>query len=31
LLTTTSSGLVRPSDDCPKGFGNHISPNIATD
>jgi HPr kinase/phosphorylase len=31
LLTTTSSGLVRPSDDCSKGFGNHISPNIATD
>jgi HPr kinase/phosphorylase len=31
LLTTASSGLVRPSDDCPKGFGNHISPNIATD
>ena len=31
LLTTVSSGLVRPSDDCPKGFGNHISPNIATD
>jgi len=31
LLTTASSGFVRPSDDCPKGFGNHISPNIATD
>jgi hypothetical protein len=31
ILTTASSGLVRPSDDCPKGFGNHISPNIATD
>ena len=31
LLTTASSGLVRPSDDCPKGKNNHISPNIATD
>jgi HPr kinase/phosphorylase len=31
LITTASSVAVRPSDDCPKGFGNHISPNIATD
>ena len=31
LLTTASSDAVRPSDDCLKGFGNHISPNIATD
>jgi HPr kinase/phosphorylase len=31
LITTASSGAVQPSDDCPKGFGNHISPNIATD
>jgi HPr kinase/phosphorylase len=31
LLTTASLGAVQPSDDCPKGFGNHISPNIATD
>ena len=31
LITTASSRAVQPSDDCPKGFGNHISPNIATD
>jgi HPr kinase/phosphorylase len=31
LTTTASSGAVRPSDDCLKGIGNHISPNIATD
>ena len=31
LITTASSGAVQPSDDCLKGFGNHISPNIATD
>jgi HPr kinase/phosphorylase len=31
LITTASSSAVQPSDDCPKGFGNHISPNIATD
>jgi HPr kinase/phosphorylase len=30
---TTTEGLnsVKPLDDCPKGIGNHISPNIATD
>ena len=31
LTTTASSGSVQPSDDCSKGIGNHISPNIATD
>ena len=31
LITTASSGAIQPSDDCGKGFGNHISPNIATD
>jgi hypothetical protein len=31
LITTASSGEVQPSDDCLKGFGNHISPNMATD
>ena len=31
LMTTASSGVLQPSDDCRKGFGNHISPNIATD
>jgi len=31
LTTTESSDAVRPLDDCSKEFGNHISPNIATD
>jgi hypothetical protein len=31
LTTTVGSGSVQPLDDCPKGIGNHISPNIATD
>jgi HPr kinase/phosphorylase len=31
LITTSGSSDVRPSDYCSKGFGNHISPNIATD
>ena len=31
LTTTASSGSVQPLDDCSKGIGNHISPNIATD
>ena len=31
LTTTAGSGPVQPSHDCLKGFGNHISPNIATD
>ena len=31
LTTTAGSGSVQPSDDCSKGIGNHISPNIATD
>ena len=31
LITTASSGPVQPLDDCSKGIGNHISPNIATD
>jgi HPr kinase/phosphorylase len=31
LTTTIGSGAVQPLDDCSKGFGNHISPNIATD
>ena len=31
LTTTASSGSVQPLDDCSKGIGNHISPNIASD
>jgi HPr kinase/phosphorylase len=31
LTTTSGSGSVQPLDDCSKGIGNHISPNIATD
>jgi HPr kinase/phosphorylase len=31
LTTTAGSDCTRPSDDCPKGIGNHISPNIATE
>ena len=31
LTTTAGSGFIQPSDDCSKGIGNHISPNIATD
>jgi hypothetical protein len=31
LTTTDGSGSVQPLDDCSKGIGNHISPNIATD
>lgn len=31
LTTTDGSGPVQPLDDCSKGIGNHISPNIATD
>ena len=31
LTTTVGSGSVQPLDDCSKGIGNHISPNIATD
>ncbi len=31
LTTTAGSDFVHPSDDCRKEFGNHISPNIATD
>ncbi|WP_291851150.1 HPr kinase/phosphatase C-terminal domain-containing protein [Bradyrhizobium sp.] len=31
LTTGSRSRSVRPSDDCPKGFGNHMSPNIATE
>jgi len=31
LITTAGSGFIQPSDDCSKGIGNHISPNIATD
>jgi serine kinase of HPr protein (carbohydrate metabolism regulator) len=31
LTTTASSGPVQPLDDCSKGIGNHISPNMATD
>ncbi|QHO73554.1 serine kinase [Bradyrhizobium sp. CCBAU 051011] len=31
LTTTDGSGSVKPLDNCPKGIGNHISPNIATD
>jgi len=31
LITTPGAGPSRPLDDCPKQFGNHISPTIATD
>jgi serine kinase of HPr protein (carbohydrate metabolism regulator) len=31
IMTTAGSGSVQPLDDCSKGIGNHISPNIATD
>jgi HPr kinase/phosphorylase len=31
LTTTTGSSPYQPLDDCPKQFGNHISPTIATD
>ena len=31
LTTTAGSDSIQPSDDCSKGIGNHISPNIATD
>lgn len=31
LTTTAGFGSIQPSDDCSKGIGNHISPNIATD
>ena len=31
LTTTAGSGSLQPSDDCLKGIGNHISPNIATE
>jgi len=31
LTTTDGSSSVQPLDDCSKGIGNHISPNIATD
>ena len=31
LTTTAGLGPVQPLDDCSKGIGNHISPNIATD
>ena len=31
LTTTIGSSSVQPLDDCSKGIGNHISPNIATD
>jgi serine kinase of HPr protein (carbohydrate metabolism regulator) len=31
LTTTGSSPSARPSADCPKGFGNHIRPSIATE
>jgi HPr kinase/phosphorylase len=31
LTTTEGSGLDQLSADCPKGIGNHISPNIATE
>jgi serine kinase of HPr protein (carbohydrate metabolism regulator) len=31
ITTTAGSGSVQPLDDCSKGIGNHISPNIATD
>jgi HPr kinase/phosphorylase len=31
LTMTANSPLPQPSADCPKGFGNHISPTIATE
>jgi serine kinase of HPr protein (carbohydrate metabolism regulator) len=31
LTTTASSDSIQPLDDCSKGIGNHISPNIASD
>ena len=31
LTTTAGSNSLQPSDDCLKGVGNHISPNIATE
>ena len=31
LMTTAGSDSLQPSDDCSKGIGNHISPNIATE
>ena len=31
LTTTDGTPLPQPSDDCPKGIGNHISPTIATE
>jgi HPr kinase/phosphorylase len=31
LTTTDGFGSIQPSDNCSKGIGNHISPNIATD
>jgi HPr kinase/phosphorylase len=31
MTTTARTGSVQPLDDCSKGIGNHISPNIATD
>jgi HPr kinase/phosphorylase len=31
LTMTESSGFAQPSADCSKGFGNHISPTIATE
>jgi HPr kinase/phosphorylase len=31
LTMTANSSLPQPSADCPKGFGNHISPTIATE
>ena len=31
LTMTAISSSPEPSDDCPKGIGNHISPTLATD
>ena len=31
LMTTGSSSSLNPSEDCPKGIGNHISPTLATE
>jgi HPr kinase/phosphorylase len=31
LTMTASSSSAQPSDDCPKGIGNHISPTLATE
>jgi HPr kinase/phosphorylase len=31
LTMTAISSSLRPSADCPKGFGNHISPTLATE